>query len=67
VIDLPPAEQVERMSGAEVIEVLRTVLDQERTECAALADGMAERLARSGRHAEAMTAMQLAAQIRARR
>jgi hypothetical protein len=67
VIDLPPPERVDRMTGTEVLETLRTLLNQERLECAALADGMAERLARSGRHAEAMTAMQIAAQIRARR
>ena len=66
-IELPAAERVERMSGAEVLEVLRTVLDQERTECAALADGMAERLVRSGKLDQATVALQIGAQIRARK
>jgi hypothetical protein len=67
VIDLPPAERVEHMSGTEVLEVLRAVLDQERTECAELADGMAERLARSGKYDQAQVALEIGAKIRARR
>lgn len=64
---LPTPQEAERMTGADVIEVLRKVLDDERTECAQLADGMAERLMRSGKLDHATVALQVAAQIRARR
>jgi hypothetical protein len=65
-VTLPTPQEAERMTGAQVIEVLRKVLDEERAECARLADGMAERLVRSGKHDHATVALQIGAQIRAR-
>jgi hypothetical protein len=66
-VNLPTPDAAERMTGAEVLEVLRKVLDDERTECARLADGMAERLVRSGKLDQATVALQIGAQIRARK
>ena len=63
---LPDADDVRRMTGAEILEVLRQAIEAERSECARLADGLAERLTQSGKHDEAMTAMQIAASIKAR-
>lgn len=63
---LPSPEAAERMTGTEVLEVIRRVLDDERAECARLADATAERLVRSGKHDQVTVALQIAAQIRAR-
>jgi len=63
---LPTPDAAARMTGSEIIATLATVLNQERRECAALADAMAERLVRSGKHDQATVALQIGAQIRAR-
>ena len=63
---LPTPQQADRMTGTQVLAVLRTVLEEEREECARLADAMAERMRLSGKLDEGMVAVQLAAQMRAR-
>ena len=63
----PPPDDIQRMTAMEVLDVLRTVLDQELLECVAMAEGFAERLAMSGKHDQAGVALQIAAKIRARR
>jgi hypothetical protein len=65
-VTLPTPQQAERMTGSQIMAVLRQVLDQEREDCARLADACAERMRLSGKVDHGMVAVQLAAQIRAR-
>jgi len=55
------------LSGPDVLRLFIEVADAERERCAALAEEYGTRLTTSGKHNEAMVAITIAAQIRARK
>lgn len=65
-MNLSPKRPCE-LSGPEVLQLIIDGAAQEREHNAALADALAERLTQSGKHDRAMVALQIAAQIRARK
>lgn len=62
-----PADDGEPQTGTEVRDLLFTGVRDALEQCAVEADGLAERLTRSGKNDEAMVAVQLAAIIRTKK
>lgn len=63
---LPNPDELGRMTGTEIRAVLLASVRDELEACAKIADEMADRLARSGKHDEGMVAVTLAARLRER-
>lgn len=61
-----PDAAVERMTGSDIVAVLRQCIEDERTVCVKLAEGMAESYRRSGKEDEAMACLRIAAAIKER-
>jgi hypothetical protein len=60
-------DEASGLTGQQVLELLIAQCAAEREECARIAEACGERLTQSGKTDEAMTALTIAAQIRARK